>query len=82
MISSLKESDEEFELTDEGSIDKHLGVLNEDIDENTFEMSQPFLVERIISFLSLDINSTKGKDTPVGKPLLDRDLDGAPCKHK
>jgi hypothetical protein len=23
----------------------------------------------------------KGRDTPVGKPLLNRDLDGVPWKH-
>ena len=36
---------EEFELTDEGSIDKYLGVMIRDIDENSFEMSQPFLIQ-------------------------------------
>jgi len=42
VIQSLREGDEDFELTDEGSIDKYLGVLIKDIDENSFEMSQPF----------------------------------------
>ena len=81
VISSLKDGDEKFELTDEGSIDKYLGVLIRDINSNSFEMSQPFLVSRIIQFLSLDENKTKGRPTPVGKPLLNRDLDGAPRKH-
>ncbi len=44
-------------------------------------MSQPFLIRRIIAFLSLDEDKTKGRDTPVGKPLLNRDLDGVPRKH-
>jgi hypothetical protein len=44
-------------------------------------MSQPFLVRRILEFLSLDEHKTKGHDTLVGKPLLNRDLDGVPCKH-
>ena len=48
VIQSLRDGNEEFELTDEGSIDKYLGVLIKDIDENCFEMSQPFLVQRII----------------------------------
>ena len=52
-----------------------------DIDSNSFEMSQPFLVRCILDFLSLDENKTKGRDTPVGKPLLNRDLDGVPRKH-
>jgi hypothetical protein len=41
----------DFELTDEGSIDKYLGVKIDDIDENSFEMSQSFLIQRIIEFL-------------------------------
>ena len=43
-------------------------------------MSQPFLICRILEFLSLDENKTKGQDTPVRKPLLNRDLDGVPQK--
>ena len=81
LISSLNHGSE-FELTDEGSIDKYLGVQINDIDEDTFEMTQPFLTRRILEFLSLDPDSTRGKPTPVGKPLLNRDLNGCPRKHK
>ena len=76
VIKSLQEGDEDFELTDEGSIDKYLGVLIEDIDKTSFKMSQPFLASRILEFLSLDKNRTKKRNTPVGKPLLNKDLDG------
>ena len=82
VILSLKEGHEEFELVDQGSIDKYLGLLIWDIDANSFEMSQPFLNRRILEFLSMDENKTKGRDTPVGKPLLNRDLDGVPRKHR
>jgi hypothetical protein len=44
-------------------------------------MSQPFLVWRILEFLSLDENKTKSCNTPVGKLLLNRDLNGVPRKH-
>ncbi len=71
-------SHEEFQLVNQGSIDKYLGLLILDIDANTFEMSQPFLIRRILEFLSLDENKTKGRDTPVGKPLLIRDVGGVP----
>ena len=81
VIKSLQEGDEDFELTDEGSIDKYLGVLIEYIDKTSFKMSQPFLARRILEFLSLDENRTKKRNTPVGKPLLNRDLDGVPRKH-
>ena len=82
VIQSLRDGQEDFELTDEGSIDKYLGVMIKDIDENSFEMSQPFLIRRVIQFLSLDENKTRGRDTPVGKPLLNKDLDGSPRKHQ
>ena len=64
---------EDFELVDQGSIDKYLGLLIRDIDSNTFEMSRPFLICHIHNFLSLDKDKTKGRDTPVGKPFLNRD---------
>ncbi len=44
-------------------------------------MSQPFLICQILKFLLLDEDKTKGHDTPVGKPVLNQDLDGVPCKH-
>jgi hypothetical protein len=44
-------------------------------------MSQPFLICRILDFLLLDENKTKGQDTLVRKPLLNHDLDGIPQKH-
>ena len=82
VIDSLRDRDEDFELTDEGSIDKYSGVLIKDINDSSFEMSHPFLVRRIIASLSLDENKTRGLNTPVGKPLLNRDLDVCPRKHK
>ena len=81
VIKSLQEGEEDFELTDEGNIDKYLGVMIKDINEKSFEMSQPFLARRIIQFLSLDEDRTSSRDTPVGKPLLNRDLDGIDRKH-
>ena len=81
IIDSLRDGDEYSELTDESSIDKYIGVLIEDINDSSFEMSQPFLVRRIIASLSLDENKTRGRNTPVVNPLLNRDLDGCPRKH-
>jgi hypothetical protein len=44
-------------------------------------MSQLFLICPILNLLSLDEHKTQGHKTPVGKPLLNRDLEGVPCKH-
>ena len=82
VIDSLHDGDEDFELTYEGIIDKYIGVLIEDINNSSFEMSQPFLAKHIIASLSLDENKTRGRNTPVGKPLLNRDLYGCPRNHK
>jgi hypothetical protein len=81
VVSSLHEGTENFKLVDQGSIDKYLGLLIQDIDDTYFEMSQPFLNRWILGLLSLDKHKTKGHETPVGKPLLNRDLGGDPCKH-
>ena len=81
VISSLHAGDEKSQLIDQGSIDKYLGLMIPNIDSNSFKMSQPFLICWILEFLSLDEHKTKGCNTPVGKSLLNCDLDGIPCKH-
>jgi hypothetical protein len=81
IISLLHVGDEKFQLIDQGSIDKYLGLMVHNIDSNSFKMSQPFLICWILEFLSLDEHKTKRCDTPVVKPLLNCDLDGVPCKH-
>jgi hypothetical protein len=70
VILSLHVCPEKFQLIDQGSFDNYLGLMITDIDSSTFEMSQPFLVCRILEFLSLDEHKTKGRNTPVGKPCL------------
>ena len=80
VIYSMRDGDEDFELTDEDSIEKYIGVLIEDIIDNSSEMSKPFLVQCIIASLSLDENKTRVHNTPVRKPHLNRDLDG--CRRK
>jgi hypothetical protein len=81
VISSLHEGTENFQLVNQGSIDKYLGLLIRDIDATSFEMSQPFLIRWILNLLSLDKHKTKGCKTPVGKPLLNGDLEEVPRKH-
>ncbi len=81
VISALHVGNKKFQLVNQGSIDKHLGLMICDIDSNIFKMSQPFLIRRIIELLSLDEHKTKGQDTHVGKSLLHSNLDGVPCKH-
>jgi hypothetical protein len=81
VISLLHVGNQKFQLVGQGSIDKYLALVICDIDCNTFEMVQPFLICWILELLSLDEHKTKGHNTPVGKPLLHCDLDGVPHKH-
>ena len=82
IIDSLRDRDEDFELTDEVIIKKYIGVLIKDINDSSLENIQTLLVQRIISSLSLDENKTRGLNTPVGKPLLNCDQDGYPRNNK
>ena len=68
-------------LQDKGSIDKYLGVNIRQIDKDLFEFPQPFLIERITSFLGIADGNANKKLTPVGKPLLNKDLLGVPWKY-
>ena len=85
-VKSMKEGSENFILTDEGDIDKFLGIeITQLEDGKRFKIAQPHLINRIISFLNIDTNDygmdTNSKSTPVGKPLLHKDLSGKQRKE-
>ena len=74
LISPMQSGPENFKLTDKGGVNKFLGVKITRLDDNSFELSQPFLINRILNFLGLcnnefktDANSTS---TPIAKGLL------------
>ncbi len=77
---------EKFKLTDEGDVNKFLGIEITKIDSSSFELSQPFLIDCLLQFLSLCNNSfetdANSLSTPVAKGLLHRDFAGKPCKYK
>ena len=52
-IHSLENGVEKFEFTDEGPIDKYLGVEIEKLNGSEFILCQPFLIDRILSTLSV-----------------------------
>ena len=72
-------------MTDEGDITKYLGIEITPNDEKRFKVAQPFLIDRIISLLNIYTNDygmdTNAKSTPVGKPLLHKDLSVKPRKE-
>ena len=76
-IKSLKDGPEQFEFTEEGSLASYLGVKFIDFDNGEqFEMTQPFLIDRIINAMGVDNRMTNARPTPAVKPLLHRDTDG------
>ena len=84
LVESMKTGKENVVLTDEGDINKLLGIEITQLDDRRFKVSQPFLIDWIVSFLNIDTNDygmeTNTKPTPVVKPLLHKDLAGKPRK--
>ncbi len=70
-----------FVLQDKGSIDKYLGVSITQLNDSLFNLTQPFLIKCITSFLGVDKGQRNEQETPVDKPLLNKDLNGVPCKY-
>jgi hypothetical protein len=85
LVTLMQNGPKNFKLTDEGNVNKFLDVEITKLDDNTFELSQPFLINRILSFLGLCQNKfdtdANPSSTPVAKGLLHRDLAGKPQKY-
>ncbi len=85
LIASMQSGLENFKLTDEGDVNKFLGVEITHLDDNSFELSQPFFIDRILNFLGLCKNEfktdTNSSSTPVAKGLLHCDLLGKGHKY-
>ena len=81
----MKNRDKNLVLNEEEDINKVLEIEITQLEDKIFKISQPYLTDRIISFLNIDANDnnieTNTKSTPVGKPLLHKDLSGKPRKE-
>ena len=79
-VKSNRSGSENFVLANEGDINKFLGIEVSQLDDNIFNISQPFLIEIITSYININTNDygmdTNAKFTPIGKPLLSKDLSG------
>ena len=51
-VKSTKTGKDNFVLTDEGDINKFLGIEITKLDEKRFKVSQPFLIYKIVSILN------------------------------
>ena len=80
LVFSLKNGIEKFEFTDEGLIDKYLGVEIEKLNGSEFILRQPYLIDRILSTRNVAEKGYNKRDVLVVRTLLGRDLDGAEKK--
>ena len=81
-ILSLKDGPENFAFTDDGSLERYLGVeITRLPDDSGFTLTQPHLIERILQAAEIDLRMTNDRPTPVVGPLLSRDENGPERKH-
>jgi hypothetical protein len=86
LVQLMHNGPENFKLTNEGDVNKFLGIKITKINSSSFELSQPFLIDCVLQFLGLCNNSfdtdANSLSFPVAKGLLHRDLAGKPRKYK
>ena len=75
LVHSLMNGPENFKLEDEGSLCRYLGVIVDVNKDGSIHMYQPNLINRFLGLVCIEEHE-KPKDTPVVKPMLNRDLDG------
>lgn len=63
-----------YTITDEGEVAKYLGVDVRRPNDHTYELRQPYLIQRIIETLGL--NDSNEHTVPAVKPLLSKDVKG------
>lgn len=80
-VASMQNGHENFKLTDEGDLARFLGVEITYKDDGVIEMTQKHLISRIIEACKVDPNAMNSRDTPAGKPLLNKDLNGEQRRH-
>ncbi len=83
-VRSMQQRSENFVLTDEGSIDRFLGIQIKRLGKEEFEISHPFLIDCILALLQLEHTGfetdSNDKLTPAAPQILNKDLMGKPRK--
>ena len=72
---------ENYVLTDEGEIDKYLGVDIDKSKKGSIELRQSYLIQRCLEAMEAN-DKMNMKRTPATKPLIHKDKDGSPRKHQ
>ena len=79
-IKSLQGTTEEFELTDEGPLEKYLVVNIQKQKDRTLEMKRSYLIERITRSVASNLSEWNPKVTQAA--LLHKDLTGLKQTYK
>ena len=70
-IESLNNGPEIYALPDEVDISNYLGVNIKKKSDGSFELSQSYLVDKIINHVGITVYARpNSRETPSGKPLL------------
>lgn len=80
LIKNLQEGNEAFVFTDDGDLNKYLGVEIKKHANGSIEMTQPHLIERFLEVIGID-EKVNPRPTPAIKPLLHKDIGGLLRKH-
>ena len=75
LVTSLQNGPENYQLTDEGDLTKYLGVDIDRRPDGSFELRQPYLIERCLAAMEIN-DKVNPKSIPATKPLLHKDKDG------
>jgi len=62
VIANIKKAG--LDVTEEGDIEDFLGVNIDRVDDKTFHLSQPHLIEQVLCDLNLDGENVQAKETP------------------
>ncbi len=74
LILLMQAGPQKFKLTNKGDVNKFLGIKITKLDNNSFKLSQPFLIDLILSILGLCNNQIETDSnlsfTPIAKGLF------------
>jgi Reverse transcriptase (RNA-dependent DNA polymerase) len=82
VVTGGKQTHRAFNITDEGTLDKYLGVKVEHLPNGTIKLSQPQLIQQILNNLGFN-ECTTTKDSPAASTVrLHRDASGKPYTYE
>jgi hypothetical protein len=82
LIQALKEGHENFDFTDDGSLETYLGVDVKRHKDGRIELTQTHLIQRLLDVIGIDPMTVNPRPTPAIKPLLFKDIEGLARKYQ